>query len=700
MIIGANEFQRPLILKAKELGYETHVFAWREGASGADDADRFYEISITEKERILEICRNLSPAGVVTAGSDLANITVQYLAEHLGLPGNSGECLLRTTNKYFMRKALRAGGLSVPWFQAVRPGERAEPPSYPVIVKPTDRSGSRAVTRVETEAELAEAVERAAGASFEGAAIVESCLPGREYSVETISFQGRHTCLAVTKKFTTGSPHYIEVGHLQPAPLESTLEKKVKETVFRALDALKVESGAGHSELRIDGEGNIHIIEIGSRMGGDCIGSDLVPLSTGCDFLKMIIDVAVGKAPETEKTGNRAAAVRFFMNRRDWTHYLGLKKRCSENIIRASGEFREDARITDSGSRPGFYILCGESREELEELLHEGPAEDPIQLFETPVQKLCWNDGENVFWIKRDDLLPFAFGGNKVRFAKKYAEDMRRKHCDAMVIYGNYHSNLCRILATLCKNLSIPCCMVHNREDLGEIGETENSRMIRRMGVREIPCGKRDIPRAVEEAMSGLREEGYRPYYIYGSALGKGNVSVPMEACEELYEEICRQETALGEAFDYIFLASSTNCTQSGLLAGSILRGDRRKIVGISVSRNEARGKTVMEENLREYFEKKGLVFPEEGLEKILFTDAYLEGGYGADSPGIARMIRTIYESDGIPLDMTYTGKAFYGMANYLKEQGIRGKRILFLHTGGTPLFFDFLKKESGEWER
>lgn len=84
------------------------------------------------------------------------------------------------------------------------------------------------------------------------------------------------------------------VGHLQPAPLTDDIRKQVEETVFRALDALGVEFGAGHSELRINKKGEIRIIEIGSRMGGDCIGSDLVPLSTGQDFVGMVVDTAAG----------------------------------------------------------------------------------------------------------------------------------------------------------------------------------------------------------------------------------------------------------------------------------------------------------------------------------------------------------------------------------------------------------------------
>ena len=163
-----------------------------------------------------------------------------------------------------------------------------------------------------------------------------------------------------------------------------------------------------------------------------------------------------------------------------------------------------------------------------------------------------------------------------------------------MIIYGNYHSNLCRILTTLCHELGMPCYMVHNTEDIKEHKETQNSRVIRAMGVREIPCGKTGIADAVQLAMDELTEKGYRPYYIYGNTKGQGREWAPMEAYAEAYEEICRQEEKKGLHFDYIFLASSTNATQAGLLAGSLKAGDNRKIIGISVSRNEKRGKEVL----------------------------------------------------------------------------------------------------------
>ena len=167
-----------------------------------------------------------------------------------------------------------------------------------------------------------------------------------------------------------------------------------------------------------------------------------------------------------------------------------------------------------------------------------------------------------------------------------------------------------------------------------------------------------------------------------------------MGSYEKTYDELYNWEKENHTFFDYIFLASSTNATQSGLLAGSLKYEDNCKIVGISVSRNEKRGKEVIAGNVRKYAELYSQMLPENWEQKIYFTDEYMEGGYASYSEAVAQTIRQVYDREGIPLDMTYTGKAFYGMMEYLKRQKITGKNILFLHTGGLPLFFDFLEDD------
>lgn len=361
VIIGANDFQNQLILKAKEMGFETHVFAWKDGAVGERTADYFYPVSIVETEQILEKCREIQPDAVASIASDLANITVSRVAAGLGLPCNSPECIRLSTNKYAMREAFIKARVATPKFYRV---DRMEAYLYgmrlPLIVKPTDRSGSRAITKVTDFENLKAAIRKAVSQSFEKKAIVEEYIDGEEYSYEAITYRGNHTRLAITKKYTTGAPNFIETGHVEPVILSDDMMYKVDYVMKKALDALKITDGASHGEFKITPEGKVRIIEIGSRMGGDCIGSDLVPLSTGYDFMEMVIDVACGKEPKlVRKTEPKKAKVRFLFTMEDVEELRALQKECPEKIYRVSEiDLSNLGKVSDSSTRLGYYILC------------------------------------------------------------------------------------------------------------------------------------------------------------------------------------------------------------------------------------------------------------------------------------------------------------------------------------------------------
>lgn len=372
VIIGANEFQNPLILKAKEMGFETHVFAWKDGSVGEQTADFFYPISIVERDRILEECEKIQPDAVASIGSDLAMLTVNEVAGKLKLPCNSMECTEISTNKYAMRKAFTAAGIAVPGFQRVDGETKAEEVmglKLPVIVKPTDRSGSRGITKLTDWNGFPKALKFAVENSFEKKAIVEEYLTGEEYSCECISYRGTHYFLALTRKYTTGEPHFIETAHAEPSGLSEEQTEKVKAAVFRALDALKVENGASHTEFRIDEKDTIKIIEVGARMGGDCIGSDLVFLSTGYDYVRMVIDVACGKKPEMKRAGKEGAAyIQFIFSDKDLELLERLKSEMPGHIHFVS-EMKpvESGRVTDSSTRFGYYILAFDSLDQAKE---------------------------------------------------------------------------------------------------------------------------------------------------------------------------------------------------------------------------------------------------------------------------------------------------------------------------------------------
>ena len=232
-IIGASYFQLPLIKKAKEMGYTTHVFAWLANDVGEIEADVFHPISIVEKEEILKVCRQLKICGICSIASDLAIITVNYIADKMGLVGNSMISTMKSTNKYLMRIAFEENGDPSPksiLVNKIVDLSRLEL-EYPIIVKPTDRSGSRGIYKLETFKGLEEAVQVAMFESFEKKVLIEEFVEGQEYSVEHISYHGQHYFLALTLKYTTGAPHFIETGHLEPAPVDKNTLEKVKVVV-------------------------------------------------------------------------------------------------------------------------------------------------------------------------------------------------------------------------------------------------------------------------------------------------------------------------------------------------------------------------------------------------------------------------------------------------------------------------------------
>ncbi len=361
-ILGASSLQLPLIEKARDMGYITHVFAWAAQDVGEEAADFFYPISITEKETILEQCRRIGICGICSIASDLAMVTVNYVAQNLGLPGNTIEATLKSTNKHEMRKTFRAHGDPSPWSISVdaQTDLEALDLTYPIIVKPTDRSGSRGICKLESPDmdALRTAVIHAMEQGFEKKALIEEFAEGQEYSVEYISYQGNHHFLAMTLKSTTGAPQFVETGHMEPAPVNQETLEQVKAVVEHALDSLGIECGASHSELKIREDGTIRIIEIGGRMGGDCIGSDLVQLSTGMDFLAMVIQVACGQAPDlTPVCPGRPAAVKFIFTQEDLETLADLQHRSPEKLVRIVDLHTENiGNITDSSNRAGSYV--------------------------------------------------------------------------------------------------------------------------------------------------------------------------------------------------------------------------------------------------------------------------------------------------------------------------------------------------------
>lgn len=301
-IIGAGAYQQPLIVKARETGFETHVFAWQTGSvAGAEGADHFYPISSEQKDEILEKCRQLQVAAVVSVGSDIAALTAAYVCEKLHLTSNAYASVVCTTNKLISRSLFEKTGVRQPAYAevgAVIPLEQIEKLRYPLIVKPSDRSGGRGVMKVRDQSQLFRAINAAREISFERKAIVEEFIDGRLYSCECISFDGEHTVLGFTgRSVMEVGGRICETAYEQPALLPLRAMEEMRALSAQVLSTLGLRNGASSIEFILDAQGNISIIEVTPSMYGDFIGTHLICDVTGCDYLKMVIDIACGLPP-------------------------------------------------------------------------------------------------------------------------------------------------------------------------------------------------------------------------------------------------------------------------------------------------------------------------------------------------------------------------------------------------------------------
>lgn len=361
-ILGASKPHLPLYLKAKEMGLETHCIAWAEGAYCRDYADFFHDISITDKEAVAELCVRCGIDGIVSNALEPAVPTMAYVHDKYGLNGISSLTAMRCTDKKLMRQCIKEhDACRQPEFSLLSDTDISQL-TYPVIIKPTDSSCSNGVSKVVSEEGLQAAIDRAASASRNGEILIEECIEGEEISVESISFGGKHHILTVTDKETTGAPYFVETAHHQPSSKPSHILKELQEYVIRIHDALGIDNGASHAEFKITEDGKIYFIEIGARGGGDFISYELVRLSTGYDYVKGMIEVALGDFKEPVVQGGRYSGVYFLSQEtQNLKEFIEANRKC-EWVYDSHIEDGPLKSLRKSQDRSGWIIYSSDHK--------------------------------------------------------------------------------------------------------------------------------------------------------------------------------------------------------------------------------------------------------------------------------------------------------------------------------------------------
>lgn len=299
LFIAAGFLQTFLIKKAKELGYYVVAIDGNPNAEGFQWADEAYCVDITKPQACIDFVKDKHFDGVITAASDYGVISASDVAHFLKLPGLNPEIARLIKNKFQVRKRLFENhvddtGQSFEVDENTDLKELTYKITLPVMVKPCDGSGSRGASKVENVSELKQACEFAINSSLSRKAVVEPFIEGKEYGVESLVHNGAIHVLAVMEKKMTNPPFYAELGHAIPSSLPLEIEQYVKDVVAKALKALGVNHGSVNMDLLISDDGKVHIVDVGARMGGNLIGSHIIPLATGFKYMENIIKGAVG----------------------------------------------------------------------------------------------------------------------------------------------------------------------------------------------------------------------------------------------------------------------------------------------------------------------------------------------------------------------------------------------------------------------
>lgn len=315
LIVGASILQLPGIKKAKDLGYYVGVVDYNPNAIGIPYADEFFEVSTIDIDKVAETARAFNADGIMTLATDMPMRSVAKAAEVCNRPGITMTTAINSTDKGEMIKAFEAADVEHPWFfialDRTAFQDVKDKITYPCIMKPTDNAGSRGVVLARNLEELEQEYAYTVGESRKGGVIIEEYMEGPEVSVEVMVVDGEPHVLQVTDKITTGAPHFVEMGHTQPSRLGSVNVARISDLAKRAVNAVGINCGPAHVEIMLTQDGP-KMVELGARMGGDCITTHLVPLSTGIDMVRNTLEIACGIETDIEPKFAKGAAIRYF----------------------------------------------------------------------------------------------------------------------------------------------------------------------------------------------------------------------------------------------------------------------------------------------------------------------------------------------------------------------------------------------------
>lgn len=377
LIFGVGELQLSIIRRANAMGFFTVGIDPCEDAYSRSECCAFEVVGGQDYEGTLNIAKKYNISAIVTAATDKPLVMMARIAKVLNLPFYSVETAEWSTDKFQMKQRFIEGGVPCAQGLLIHTADEAKDLYFPVICKPRDNSGSRGVKLCRNLQDLQECIDEALQCSKLDTVLVEEFIEGKEFSVESLHYEGKTEVIQFTEKKTTEFPYNVELGHKQPANLTEQQKNSIRDIITKIGITLKFEYCASHTEVKVNERG-IFVIETSPRLGGDFITSTLTPLSTGINLEDQLLHIAIGEKIDTT-TGRveKASGVCFFSYPEGkivsisdkvsgilswpYTYDFELKLKVGDTIN----------PITSSLNRYGHFIVYGDNRENVDMLINK-----------------------------------------------------------------------------------------------------------------------------------------------------------------------------------------------------------------------------------------------------------------------------------------------------------------------------------------
>ena len=305
MILGAGIYQVPLIKTAKRLGIYTIVVSIPGNYPGFALADKIYYENTTDYEKILEIAKEEKIDGIVTAGTDVAVITIGKVCDALNLSGLSFEAAKIAANKLLMKTKYEEYGVRTAKFREIPFDDpdlvnRTSALSFPLIFKSVDSSGSRGIMRVDSVEEFDAALENVKANTRSDYFIVEEFIEGEEFGAQAFVYNGKVVFILPHGDYVFHGDTGVPIGHFAPYDLDEAVVEDTKKQLTAAIQAMGLNNCAINADF-IMKDNQTYILEIGGRSGATCL-AELTSIYYGFDYYEKIILTALGEDVSFEST--------------------------------------------------------------------------------------------------------------------------------------------------------------------------------------------------------------------------------------------------------------------------------------------------------------------------------------------------------------------------------------------------------------